>query len=265
MINYNFLLCNGLIFIFFLLILLIQIFSITKPDDFSKQNIYIVNPTDAYNTIINNGYINTFNNTDMKIRKCKNIEDCKNLYKKNFIHFTKNEKQVLVDLVKQTNKKLKFFTKLYNLPWKFTKTTNKIDNGFPHTHNDTIYLSDGFFKNNNIKTLIHEKIHLYQKKYPYKTDKLYKLYNYEKIERLNTSNRRANPDLNNYDYKHNGKILYSEYNDNADNLSDIKMNNLEENAFKNEHPDEYFAYLITDKIIGTFDENDQKIIDYITY
>ena len=35
--------------------------------------------------------------------------------------------------------------------------------------------------------------------------------------------------------------------------------------FKNEHPDEYFAYLITDKIIGTFDENDQKIIDYITY
>ena len=43
------------------------------------------------------------------------------------------------------------------------------------------------------------------------------------------------------------------------------MNNLEENAFKNEHPDEYFAYLITDKIIGTFDENDQKIIDYITY
>ena len=59
--------------------------------------------------------------------------------------------------------------------------------------------------------------------------------------------------------------MYSEYNDNADNLSDIKMNNLEENAFKNEHPDEYFAYLITDKIIGTFDENDQKIIDYITY
>ena len=43
--------------------------------------------------------------------------------------------------------------------------------------------------------------------------------------------------------------------------TDVFLNN----PHINEHPDEYFAYLITKKIINKFNENDGEIINYISY
>ena len=251
------------IWIIFMLNQFIKIYKINKK---YSNNIIFVSPDEAYIKMNKNNYINNFNKIDMKVRNCKTINDCKNLYYKNIILFSQKEKDKLYELVNKSDRKIKLFINLYNIPWKFARVSNKIDNGLPHTHDDTIYLSDVFFSNPSINTLIHEKIHVYQKKYKEKTDKLYKLYNYEKINKINNVNRRSNPDLNNFDYKHNGTIIYSEYKSNASNLLDIKLINSNKNSSKNEHPDEYFAYLITDKILNnTFNENDNELINYITY
>lgn len=233
-------------------------------EKYYEHNITFVSPNEAYMNIINNGYINKFNKTDMKVRNCNHIEDCKNLYKKNIISFTEKEKNTLKKLVQEANIKLQKFNSFYNIPWKFSKVTNKIDNGLPHTHNDTIYLADRYFEKSSLDTIIHEKIHIYQKMYPEKTDILYKKYNYEKIERENNKNRRANPDLNDFDYKHNGKLIHSEYTENPSHLGDIKLVNSNKNSSINEHPDEYFAYTITHKILNGFNREDDRLIDYLT-
>lgn len=259
----SFLLCSVTIWIVFLLFIFNKIY--TNHENYSSHVIF-VNPDEAYNKITKNGYIDSFNKIDMKVRNCKNTEDCKKIYKNNIILFTEEEKNKLYTLTEKANDKLKLFRNLYNIPWKFARVTNNIDNGLPHTHYDTIFLSNKFFNNPNINILIHEKIHVYQKKYPEKTNKLYKLYNYEKVDKIYNGNRRANPDLNDYDYKFNGKMIYSEYNHEASSLSDIKLVNSNKDSYQNEHPDEYFAYSITDKIINKkFNEKDNEIINYITY
>ena len=136
-----------------------------------KDGIIFLNPVEAYNRIEESGYINTFNKIDLKVRNCNSIEHCKEIYKKNILEFTNEEKKILINLIKKINMKIKILKSFYETEWKFSRVTNKIDNGFPHTHNDTIYLSDKFFKNPNMSVLIHEKIHIYQKKFPTKKEK----------------------------------------------------------------------------------------------
>ena len=257
----SFLLCSVIIWIVFLLFIFNKIY--TNHENYSSHVIF-VNPDEAYNKINKNGYIDSFNKIDMKVRNCKNIEDCKKIYKNNIILFTEEEKNKLYTLTEKANDKLKLFKNLYNIPWKFARVTNNIDNGLPHTHNDTIYLADLYFEKSSLDTIIHEKIHIYQKMYPEKRDILYKKYNYEKIERENNKNRRANPDLNDFDYKHNGKLIHSEYTENPSHLGDIKLVNSNKNSSINEHPDEYFAYTITHKILNGFNREDDRLIDYLT-
>jgi hypothetical protein len=240
------------------------------------SNIYL-SPTEAYDNIERSNYINNFTKMDVKVRGCNSIKECKRIYKQNMIEFTDSEKAILEENVKVANEKIKILKNLYNVPWKFAKTTEKIDNGLPHTHLDTIYLSNLYFKNPSISTLIHEKIHLYQKSRPIQTYNLYKLYGYERINKTHDKMRRSNPDLDEYDYIKNGKVIYSVYKDNATKLTDIKLKNSYNGSYNNnknndinnlnpshnEHPDEYFAYIITDKIMKGFSENDANLISYL--
>jgi hypothetical protein len=250
------------------------------------SNIYL-SPTEAYDNIERTNYINNFTKMDLIVRGCNNIKECKRIYKQNMIEFTDSEKAILEENIKVANEKIKILKNLYNVPWKFAKTTEKIDNSLPHTHLDTIYLSNLYFNNPSISTLIHEKIHLYQKSKPIESYNLYKLYGYERINKTHDKMRRSNPDLDEYDYIKNGKVIYSVYKDNATKLTDIKLknsyngshNNYHKNNMimdndmnndidnlnpsHNEHPDEYFAYIITDKIMKGFSENDANLISYL--
>ena len=275
--NRKILLCVILLCIIFLL----AIFSVKLSlVDFKKiktgifpdvDNIIFLEPSQAYSKIEETGYINTFNKIDLKVRNTNSIEDCKEIYKKNVLSFSAKEKNILIDLIKKINKKIKVLKNFYKITWKFARVSNKIDNGLPHTHMDTIYLSDKFFNNPNMGVLIHEKIHIYQKMYPDKSEKLYKIYNYEKTNKIESERRRANPDLNNFDYKKNGKVIYSEYKENASSLTDIKLVTTNENSVNisgnpshDEHPDEYFAYLLTNKILNGFNKDDNELINYLT-
>jgi hypothetical protein len=250
-----------------LIFIVIIIISCFKSYEYFIENdlIIFLDRESAYNVLINSGYLNKLNSLNMKLRKCNNLNDCKRHYRKNIINYTEKEKNILRRMIIKCDEKLKIFPKLHKIEWKFAKINNNLEEGLPHTHLDTIFLSDKFFNNPSIDTLIHEKIHLYQKKYPYKTDSFYNLNNYEKTQKIDIINRRANPDTNNFDYKKNGVITYSIFNENPKSLSDIKLHNDSNNPHINEHPDEYFAYLITKKIMNKFNENDGEIINYISY
>lgn len=249
--------------------------------DYEINKIIYVNPENAFEEIKNSGYINKFSQKDMEVRKCDNKKLCEKLYQNNLIHFSYDDKRDLQKLIKLCNEKLIKYKNLYNVPWKLCKTTRKLEEGMPHTHTDIIFLSDSFFRTNNDEskmiTLIHEKLHVYQRKYKQKTEELYNKYNFSKVEKKNINLRRTNPDLDSYDYNYNGVLIYSEYKDNAKSLRDVdtkfisiesktnkekkEIEELAKNGYQNEHPNEIFASIISEKIVNN-NLND-KLSDYI--
>lgn len=221
--------------------------------------------TDAFNLIDKTGYINKFNDIDLQVRGCENHEQCHTLYKNNLINFPANEKKLLRHLTNRIDKILRnrHLISLHTIPWKFARIRkNNLEGGMPHTHMDTIYLTDKFFQSNSlvseilhdpirnirksfsqrqteankidvaetlqVRTLIHEKIHIYQRNQPQRTMQFYKSNGFAREEdeqpRLKRMNqRRANPDVDSYDYNYKGTLFYNEYNDKAKSLTDTKI------------------------------------------
>ena len=173
------------------------------------------------------------------------------------------------------------YKSLYNIPWKLCKITTKLEDGMPHTHTDIIFLSNNFFRKNNdngkIITLIHEKLHIYQRLYKDKTSKLYNNFNFSKVPKKNINLRRTNPDLDSFDYNYKDVLIYSEYQDDAKTLSDVdtkfitietdknkeirEIQNLAKEGYQNEHPNEIFASMISDKIVNN--KLEKVFINYI--
>lgn len=259
------------------------------------HNIIYMSPNDAYISILDSGYLNKLNEKDMEIRKCDNLIKCQELYKNSLIEFNKSEKKELRKLINKTDEKLKLYGNLYKIPWKLCKFTDKIEEGMPHTHTDIIFLSNSFFRKNNDEskmiTLIHEKIHVYQRKNKQKTEELYREFNFNKVEnnkyKQNINLRRTNPDLDSFDYNYNGQIFFSEYKDDAKSLRDVEtkflsvdkksntddgnddqnnndrkeIENLAAKGLQNEHPNEIFASIISEKIVKG--ELNKKLTNYV--
>jgi len=256
------------IFVFIVFILFFYLYI----NYFINSSINYISKKEGYFIIDKSNYFKTFTENDFKVRNCNSEKHCKTIYKNNLTEFTIPEKKHLAKLVEKSNKLLKPYTSLYNIPWKFCKINPDIENGFPHTHDSVVFLSKYFFKRpftSKIETLIHEKIHLFQRLYVDKTDELYKKLGFNK-NNTNTQKRRANPDLDEYNYDYKGNEFYYEYNENPDNINDVSnfySKNKEElvNKFgvEHEHPHEIFAYLISRKIISK-ELNDRDIINYIS-
>ncbi len=179
--------------------------------------------------LYNSNYYYRFNKIDFIVRKCKNIDDCINLYCDNIETFTKYEKQYLTNLCKKINKKIKQFSKLKLIKWKFCKLNSKIENGYPHTHNDIIFISQNFFEYNmedNLITLLHELIHIYQRFNKNKTINFHNKIGLFKSKCLcdKLINHRTSPDdFNNDHYIFKGYLVKSNYFYNANNLSNMDI------------------------------------------
>lgn len=212
-----------------------------------KLNLVFLNKTDACNELKKDiPYFNKMNKTDREI-KGNTIRNCKLLH-----NWEKDEKQVIKYMIQYAQKIRKcvfgFQRKVIATPWKFIKVSSDVENGFPHTHNDIIYLPKNFISTlvNRIKTdkisdiyndighiLIHEKIHVWQRKEPEAFTHLYKMLNFEKIKFYDYSqkwlrkNLRTNPDGMELGWAYRDKVgryyvLGSLWNRNATSLSDIK-------------------------------------------
>lgn len=197
--------------------------------------------------LVQNSYQDTFSNEDLIARNInKNINQT-NYYQNNILDFNDEDKESLNWLVTNIVNRL---YKQYRKPLvnqKIGKLSNKLESGFPHTHEDAIFFSENFCKqlnnykrNNNINdalksqglTFIHECIHVWQRKETNKFEDLYKNYwNFEHVPIINNEEImgkvRKNPDGTDYNWVFckNGKNIWpvALYNNtNPKNLGDVK-------------------------------------------
>lgn len=225
--------------------------------DYFSNNIDIIflSKDELYSILKNNNdnYYNKFYKNDLKVRNINNINEY--IYNiKNYVEDMNHEHKIklkrCIEIVNEffNNIKKDWFDgiKANNIKWIIGMNTGKYyENGLPHTRDNIIILSkehiETYSDNKLIKTLIHEKIHLYQKIYKDDIDIYIKKNNFTKIKlRTENDNIRANPDLDNWIYKdNNNNILKATYNNNASSIEDIQYSPINIQSY--EHPFEKMA------------------------
>ncbi len=247
--------------IIIILILIILLFLNCNKEHFEEvnNNIIFLDKKDLIKILLEDkdNYYKKFSKTDLIVRQVKNIDEYKEKIKNSCLDINESNKKKILNYIEKANKKLKKFKidgfdghKCADIPWIIGLTTNGYENGFPHTRNNIIIISQNFlnFSFNIVKTLIHEKIHIYQKMYPEDIKKYLDSNNFKKYLNRKEINQplRANPDLDDYIYKMGDSIMMSIYNDNASDITDITT--YPTNDDKYEHPFEYMAYTLADII-----------------
>ena len=219
-----------------------------------KMNVYFIDKNELINILHkdSDNYYKSFLKNDLIARKISSVKEYYNYINNSISNFTKEEKEKILRCIKIANEKiynikLDWFDglKANLIDWNIgCMNSNLYENGLPHTRNDIILISKNYLKNNDIriiKTLIHEKVHIYQKKYKDDSEKFIKYYNYTIIkEKDENDNIRANPDLNNFIYKDkNNNINKAVYNKNPINIEDIIYYPINNQSY--EHPYEKMA------------------------
>jgi hypothetical protein len=166
---------------------------------------------DANQCVDESIYFQRMTPVDLIPRNASSPQAYAKIYKKSLIPFSSKEKDILRGYVNDIAKWVRPYNNLSNIPWKFAKVTPDIENGYPHTLQDVIILSDRFFSaSDQIKTLIHEKIHVYQRMYPLETNKLiHDVWGFEVKDKMeNHPMARNNPDIDGFVYgKKKGMII----------------------------------------------------------
>jgi hypothetical protein len=196
---------------------------------------------ETYNILKNNkNYYKNFRKVDLDVRNIKNINEYIENIRDDVCNFSLYEKIRLANCCRIANdkiykKKYEWFDgkKAYDIDWEFCYIDKYYENGFPHTVYGKIiilskFIMDKYTDKQLIRTLIHEKTHLYQNKY--KDDiKIYldknNIVYYKKRE--DSDNIRVNPDTDNLIYKDNSNNFYykAKFNDNPSNLNYVSFNN----------------------------------------
>lgn len=212
-------------------------------------------------------YIHNLSPLDLQARNVSSSSEYINNISQTAISFTQKEKDMLDICTKKADNFLRnmqlnelIYTQLINrddianIKWIFAKTNN-IDNkeyeeGLPHTRENVIFLSDNVLKyeeKNLITTLIHEKIHIYQRY----NEELFKniirmmgLVEVRSIDHYTIKYMRSNPDTNRklyIDNKTNNVMVCLYRTDKPSSINDVIMKN-----HSLEHPYEKIAYEIAD-------------------
>jgi hypothetical protein len=229
----------------------------------------------SYNNIVamlsvpyNKQYFTNMSKLDLQARN--STSDYFKEYIMQIKEFTDEEKSKLDLLVRKADTKLKSYTNISSIPWKIAKLCCNTENGFPHTIGDTIFLPENYLETSShayqLETLIHEKIHIYQRTFPIYTNLLItKFWKYSIVQtRDKIENARANPDLNNIVYTRNPlskSYCYSMYTSNPKSLSDSFLTpQCREQKDIYEHPFEQMAYMIANIVTA---DTIEKTDDYI--
>jgi hypothetical protein len=210
----------------------------------------------------NDDYYKNFSDLDLKVRNINNLEDYYNNIRKSCIDIDESNINILNNCIYKANNKLRGYScigfdgnKCADIEWNIGLIKDKLyEEGYPHTRHNVIIIPSYLLNNksNLINTLIHEKIHVYQKTYPEDIEKYLEANGFTKYKLRNDFNNsgvntRANPDMDKWIYKNkNGEIMSTEYNDNPKSIMDVKTIPIDNTKF--EHPFEFMAYDITNHI-----------------
>lgn len=221
---------SGTKFIYILLficILFICMWSLANTLRAIRPSTELVSRVYFQKTVNASPYFDNMNTVDLRVRGAATKHAYKNMYLHGFRDFTADQRNIIDNCVKIANDKLrKNFARLYSIPWKLAKIDASLENGFPHTLGDVIILSDAFFSRpieDMIATLIHEKVHVFQRLYPKETSDIVKAMGFQKydIDKKELPYR-SNPDLPHSCYgTHDGPIIQL-YSNNPITLFDSK-------------------------------------------
>lgn len=205
---------------------------------------------------------------DLKARGARTKQSYYETYVSSLKSFDFDQKTKITKLVQAADDMILRFgcKRLHVIPWKFARVDD-IESDFPHTFGDVIMISANLLQsessNKLITTLIHEKIHVYQRMYPLETNILVqKVWGYKMFGLRNHFNlARNNPDLNGVVYGIKGPVLqmYRSSTPSSISDSDIKMvimNRIVRSSEQHEHPYERMAYQLSDIITNKNKEVD---------
>jgi hypothetical protein len=235
-----------MLFIFFIIsLLLLLIFYL----NFNKLIIYFYDQI-KLGQILQTDFDNFYQNLNTINLQIRNINNKYNFLSNIHFHLyscSNKEKNIIKNAIYKANNKLKNvnfigfnYNKIKNIPWLIgCSINNNYEFGYPHTRGPIIILNyDNIYNNNLYKTLIHERIHIYQKLFPEDIKLFLNKYKFKPIRKQNDYDR-ANPDINNIVYSKNNKIFQCIINTKKNNI--IEYTN---DSFYFEHPFEYMAYMI---------------------
>ena len=235
------------------------------------DNIYFMTykETADFFTKDNDMYVRNMSDLDLHARKVKTYIEYINNIEDTAISFTDEEKELLIKcaknadiyLRKESFKELDYAeyingNNIADIKWIFANTyTNRFNNilkeneeGLPHTRENIIFLSKNVLKFDELaltNTLIHEKIHIYQR---YNSSIFEKIIKDMDLKELDVKKYkyakyiRSNPDTNNKIYYNGDNIMVCLYrNDKPNSINDVVHNN-----YATEHPYEKIAYEIAE-------------------
>jgi len=214
-------------------------------------NTIFLSKNDLENILISDidNFYSRFYKKDFEVRKINNISEYTSKIKNSVTDFTENEKKYISEMISQINNKFENI----NLPWLNGKKFNRLnwklglisgyeyENGLCHTRNDTIIIQRDKLNYNFYKTLIHEKVHVYQKMYPEDIEIFLKLNNFKKIRKTTESDMiRANMDIDEWIYADQNDNEYKAvFNENPVDIQDVTFSPC--NSQICEHPLEKMA------------------------
>jgi hypothetical protein len=155
-------------------------------------------------------------------------EHYKNEYKTAFEELTETDKALLTRVVEEANKLTTSYKNLQQLQWRIAKVKNTVEYGLPHTMGNMIVINrDTLLRPEKelINTMIHEKIHIYQRMNITSTREWVTKVGFRTLlpSEFATLNkdllqlRRSNPDLDTNTYTHikSNLVLRQLYNSNT--------------------------------------------------
>ncbi len=228
--------------LFIIIGICIVLFAYLRIEKFENEYNIIYPSEDEIKTIlVSKQYFSFFKLMDAQARNIKlDFKDFSEKYTSSIITLTDQEKnkfntfyKSIVDSIPSKKRHLLLIPNL-----KIAKFSN-IENNFPHTHNDVVFLSQSFIDNldtpSHRKTLIHEICHIRQRQSPTMYDQLFNQWGFSSISLeymkqqfpKDIINRiRINPDeLPDYrfwvwDQKIVPLVIYSSFN--STNINDVK-------------------------------------------
>lgn len=250
-------------------------------DILPSNNGYFINKNEFSNIVNTSPYFERMSESDLHARNVFSKDEYKYLYIESFIEphsISEHIKRKLIEHVKYANINLKSkFTLLYDIPWKFSFISDSIENGYPHTLSDIIIISPSLIEKSNsrrlIKTLIHEKMHIFQRIYIKWCDDVINKWGFTKVENKYpiSINPRNNPDLNDNIYKYGNYIILQNYKNKYPNtiadsnvliISETTGEQLSTEIFDNiipsyvsqiEHPYEIMACMIPELLVDSIE------------
>ena len=252
---------NKLIYLFLgiLVLCLLYLFSYSYKDNdekYKEENrenkgvrfLLFLNKKELKEKLENNfSFYNRLNDYDLKARRVESVQEYVSGIKNSVKEFTPSQQERIKKCIHEIEmNKEKVQSVLIKEPWVFGCIQgNLYEDGLPHTVDDVILLPceviDRIDDKRLMGLILHEKVHVCQRKYPDWVEEYLTKNNIKKIrEKVNEDRRRANPDIDGWIYEKNGDIYRGAvYRSNVPfSITDV---DLYENDQKNEHPFEEMA------------------------